>query len=168
LKVASLLDAYAQPVLVEEFIDGPEVTVGVVGDPPRVLGVMEIAPKRKFAWSLYSIEVKRNFEELVEYRCPPALSPAVVRRVEKAALTAFETLGCKDMARIDFRLRPPGQPVFLEINPLPGLNPESSDLCIMAKLLGVSHADLVQEILGGALARYGLRSNQAPQESAVR
>ena len=76
----------------------------------------------------------------MDYECPARLPPAVVREVEAAALAVFDALGCRDVARLDFRVRD-GVPYFLEINPLPGLNPESSDLVIMAGLLGVSHAD---------------------------
>ena len=72
--------------------------------------------------------------------------------VERQEFAAFAALGCRDVARIDFRLRD-GLPYFLEINPLPGLNPESSDLVIMADLLGISHAELVGMILDAATRR---------------
>jgi D-alanine-D-alanine ligase len=72
--------------------------------------------------------------------------------VEQAALTVYRALGCRDVARIDFRLRD-GEPYFLEVNPLPGLNPETSDLVILAGLRGWSHAQLIERILAAALAR---------------
>ena len=72
--------------------------------------------------------------------------------VEYAALKSYEALGCRDVARIDFRLRN-GIPYFIEANPLPGLNPESSDLVIMAGLLGIDHANLIGMILDAALER---------------
>ena len=68
---------------------------------------------------------------------------------------AYHALGCRDVARIDFRLRD-GIPYFIEANPLPGLNPESSDLVIMAGLVGVSHAELIGMILDAALERLKL------------
>ena len=71
------------------------------------------------------------------------------------ALAAYEAMGCRDVARLDFRIRD-GVPYFLEINPLPGLNPESSDLVIMANLLKVSHAELVEQILNAAISRLKL------------
>jgi D-alanine-D-alanine ligase len=80
------------------------------------------------------------------------LPAAKVKAVEEAALKAFQVLGCRDVARIDFRLR--GEvPYFLEVNPLPGLNPESSDLVILAGLKGWSYSQLIGGILQAAIDR---------------
>jgi D-alanine-D-alanine ligase len=158
-KVAyELWKSYSQPVLIEEFISGPEVTVGIIGnDPPEVLGCMEISPKTASDSFVYSVEVKRDFRKLVDYHCPARLPRKVRTQIEQMALTAFDALGCLDVARLDFRVRD-GVPYFIEINPLPGLNPESSDLVIMADLLNVSHAELVTRILNAATARLQLKS----------
>ncbi|MFO0850619.1 MAG: ATP-grasp domain-containing protein [Gemmataceae bacterium] len=151
--VAGLWAAYGQAVLVEEFIAGDEVTVGVLGnDPPEVFGVMRITPKVAVEKFVYSLEVKRDFRRMVDYECPAKLPADVVREVEASALAIFDALGCRDVARIDFRVRD-GIPYFLEINPLPGLNPDVSDLCIMAGLLGVSHAELIGRIVEAAVKR---------------
>ncbi len=145
--------AYRQPMLVEQFIDGDELTVGVIGnDPPHILGVMRVIPNQTDRPFVYSLEVKRDFRNQVRYECPARLAPDVLTAVEEAALTAYRILGCRDVARIDFRLRD-GIPYFIEANPLPGLNPESSDLVIMANLVGVSHAELIGMILDAALER---------------
>jgi D-alanine-D-alanine ligase len=64
----------------------------------------------------------------------------------------YRALGCRDVARIDFRLRD-GIPYFLEANPLPGLNPESSDLVIMARLCGWTYPKLIETILQAAMKR---------------
>jgi D-alanine-D-alanine ligase len=88
----------------------------------------------------------------VRYECPPSLPTGRIQAVEAAALKVYRALGCRDVSRIDFRLRD-GVPYFLEVNPLPGLNPETSDLVIMAKLVGWSHEKLVQTIVQAALAR---------------
>jgi D-alanine-D-alanine ligase len=101
------------------------------------------------------VEVKRDYKRLIDYACPAKLRPRVHRAIEAAALTVFEALGCRDVARLDFRLKD-NVPYFIEINPLPGLNPESSDLVIMANLLNVSHADLVTRIVTAAFVRQGL------------
>jgi D-alanine-D-alanine ligase len=144
---------YRQPLLVEEFINGDELTVGVVGNgSPRILGVMRVIPNRTDEPFVYSLEVKRDFRNQVRYECPAKLAPDVLEAVESATLTAYQALGCRDVARIDFRLRD-GVPYFIEANPLPGLNPESSDLVIMAGLVGVSHAQLIDMILSAALDR---------------
>ncbi len=152
--VMRLWQDYRQPVLVEEFIAGTEVTVGIIGnDPPQIFGMMSIAPKRAVEHFVYSLEVKRDYVRLIDYACPPALPVEVLRAIEASALTVFDLLGCRDVARLDYRVRD-GVPYFIEINPLPGLNPESSDLVIMAGLLGVSHAVLVSRIVAAAVARY--------------
>ena len=151
-----LWKSYGQSILVEEFVAGTEVTVGIIGnDPPDVFGIMSIEPKVRTETFVYSVEVKRDFRKQVDYFAPAPLPAAVTAEIERAALTAFDALGCIDVARIDFRIRD-GVPYFLEINPLPGLNPESSDLVIMANLLKVSHTELVERILNAAITRLKL------------
>jgi D-alanine-D-alanine ligase len=156
--VAELWKRYGQAVLVEEFIAGDEVTVGLVGnDPPEIFGVMRITPKTRVENFVYSLEVKRDFRRMVDYECPAKLPAAVTREIEAASLAVWDALGCRDVARLDFRVRD-GVPYFLELNPLPGLNPESSDLVIMADLLGVSHAELVAKVFAAAVARWARSS----------
>jgi D-alanine-D-alanine ligase len=150
-------DEYRQPALVEEFIEGPEVTVGVAGDPPEVIGVMEIAPKPEQTWKVYGLEVKRDYLRVVDYFVPPRFNGDVLEDTTQAALRVFHALGCRDVARIDFRLTVAGRPYLLDVNPLPGLDPVNSDLVIMAKQLGLSHADLVGKIIAGAVSRAGVR-----------
>jgi D-alanine-D-alanine ligase len=155
--VLALWNDYHQPVLVEEFINGDEVTVGIVGnDPPQPLGIMRVLPKQPTEHFVYSLEVKRNWNEMVEYEAPAKLPAAVSRNVIADALSVFHALGCRDLARADFRIRD-GVPYFLEINPLPGLNPESGDLCYLAYRVGLTHAELVTQILDASLTRLGLR-----------
>lgn len=148
-----LLEVYRQPVLVEEFIDGDEVTVGLVGTTPKVLGVMRILPRQKDGPFLYSLEVKRDWERLVDYECPARLSDETVSKITDYSLKAFEALECRDFARIDFRVKPDGSAYFIEINPLPGLG-TYSDLVIMAKKLGWTHGQLIRAVFEGALRRY--------------
>lgn len=151
--VASLWTDYGQAVLVEEFIAGDEITIGLVGnDPPRVLGIMRVLPKTATERFVYSLEVKRDYRRLVDYECPARLPTDVTREVEVAALAVWDALGLRDVARLDFRVRD-GVPYFLEVNPLPGLNPESSDLVILANLINISHAELVTMIVEAAVAR---------------
>ena len=103
---------YRQDAMVEAFVPGAEVTVGVLGnDPPRVAGMMEIVPKTVSpAEFVYSLEVKRDWENRVSYRVPPALPGAVLSEIERCALGIYRALGCRDFSRIDFRLDPAGSP----------------------------------------------------------
>ena len=150
--VAWLQRDYRQPVLVEEFIEGDELTVGVVGnDPPRVIGTMRVVPLRATRQFVYSLEVKRDYRRQVRYEAP-VYPPQTTALIEEMALMAYRALGCRDVARVDFRLRG-GRPFFLEINPLPGLNPESSDLVILAGLHGWTYSQLITSIWEAALAR---------------
>ncbi len=154
--VLALWNDYHQPILVEEFISGDEVTVGITGnDPPQPLGIMRVIPKQPTEHFVYSLEVKRDWNNTVDYEAPAKLPPAVSQAVLADALSVFSALGCRDVARVDFRIRD-GVPYFLEINPLPGLNPESGDLCYLAYRLGLTHADLVKQILDAAMKRYGM------------
>lgn len=150
-----LLQSYNQPVMVEEFIDGHEITVGVVGNcPAAVLGVMRVVPRKATAHFVYSIEVKRDWENLVDYECPAELDPGTSRDLTDISLRAFKVLECRDFGRLDFRVTSAGKVYFLEINPLAGLNPRSSDLPIMARKVGWSYERLISEILQAAMDRY--------------
>lgn len=151
--VVELWSNYKQAVLVEEFIAGEEVTIGIVGnDPPTVLGAMRVVPNIATDKFVYSLEVKRNWEESVTYECPVKLPTDVLERLERAALESYVAVGCRDVARIDFRIRD-GQPYFIEVNPLPGVNPISSDLILISKAMGVSHSELILRIFDAAVAR---------------
>jgi D-alanine-D-alanine ligase len=167
--VRALLETYRQPALVEEFVPGIEVTVGLVGHhSPQVLGVMQVeplhGPDENF---MYTLEVKRNWRQMVGYRCPPIIPQEWVQRIEDAALTAFKVLGCRDMARIDFRVDRRGQAYFIEANPLPGLSPVYGDLPIMGGLTGWDYPRLVCAILDSALERYGMVHRKYAHRTAV-
>jgi len=156
--VESLRRDHRQPILVEEFIAGEELTVGLIGnDDPLVLGVMRVIPRQKTDRFVYSLEVKRDWEQRVRYECPPRLPAADLDAICQSARTAFRVLGCRDVARIDFRLRN-GVPYFLEVNPLPGLNPESSDLVFVARMSGWTYAQLIESILNATLERLAANS----------
>jgi len=144
---------YQQPVLVEEFIDGDELTVGLIGnDPPTVLGIMRVVPLRDDGPFVYDLDVKRNWRQRVRYEIPARLKADGDHAVRQAALAAFRALGCRNVARIDFRLRD-GVPYFLEANPLPGLSPGSSDLVLLAEGVGIEYQELIGQILEAATAR---------------
>ncbi len=157
LALDELAEVYRQPVLVEEFIDGDELTVGIIGNsPPTVLGIMRMLPRGMTAGPfVYSLEVKRDWQRQVRYECPAELAPRDSEAVRQAALACWQALGCRDVARIDFRLRQ-GVPYFLEANPLPGLSPVSGDLVLLSGAMGIEYPELIARILQAALERLNL------------
>jgi D-alanine-D-alanine ligase len=131
--------------------------VGVVGNgsEARVLGMMEVAPTAGENPFLYSLEVKRDFRRRVRYHIPPRLPAASLAELSESALTVYRLLGCRDLARIDFRLDAAGRPRFLECNPLPGLDPESGDIVILSRE-AIPYESLVQGVLLDAARRLGI------------
>lgn len=156
-EVRRLFENYGdEPVLVEAYIEGRELTVGVLGnDPPRVLGIMEIGfqnhDEKDFC---YSLEVKRDWKNLVEYHCPARLDATLQQKIGKSVLDLFRVLRLRDVARFDFRLNTRGELFFLEVNPLPGLSPESGDLVILSKKQHLSYEGLISKIFRAARSRY--------------
>jgi D-alanine-D-alanine ligase len=154
-----LLRDYGQPVLVEEFCPGPELTVGILGTGAgaTVLGVMEVVPLvvpvEQF---VYSLEIKRTGDPFVEYHVPPRRPRELIDRAAAVALGSYRALGCRDVARVDLRLDADGEPNFLEANPLPGLRPAWGDLVILAGRCGVEFEDLVGRIVACARERQGI------------
>lgn len=174
-------DRYDQPILVEHFIEGREVTVGVVGnlttpvawrvpgdeDAPRVsrgltfLPPMEIDLDRyETEAGIYTSRIKTELVHDFHWTCPANLEPMMVHELNWLTAATFRVTGCQDVARVDFRLdrNDEDKAYILEINPLPGLNPEYSDLCIEAKAYGWSYEELVNHILDEAIEREGLTS----------
>ncbi len=157
--IGELLRLYREPVLVEEFASGPEFTVGILGTghTASVIGAMEIVPRNcSAAEFVYSLEVKRNYLEEVAYHVPPKRPTELVRQIENVALAAYRSLGCRDVGRVDVRLSEDGDPKFLEVNPLPGLNPVTGDLVILARGNGISYHELVGRIVENARARQSI------------
>jgi len=156
-KTRGLLKTYGSPLLVEEFVKGSEFTVGILGNEgPFVLGVMQIEIKgRPPEESIYSLEIKREWEEKVQYHCPPSIDQNLLKKIEEVALRSYRALECRDVSRVDIRVGEDNTPYFLEINPLPGLSPVYGDLVIMARSMGWDYARLVKTIFHQALKRYG-------------
>lgn len=164
-----LRQRYGCPILVEAFLPGIEVTAAVRGNgaAAALIGLMEIAPADDDVEGfLYGLEAKRDYRRQVRYHVPPRLTPAQRDRIAALALRAYRLLGCRDIARIDFRLDAAATPHFLECNPLPGLNPESSDLVILARAASAdpeaAYRGIVQGILHDAALRHGLGPAHEP------
>jgi D-alanine-D-alanine ligase len=179
-QIAVIFERYNQPVLVERFIEGREVTMGVVGNlvspvawrvprddtSPRVFRGLQFLPPLEVNMAAYPPEERGVYTsrikvELVHdfrYFCPAPLSEEQNEELRWLTAATFRVVGCLDVARVDFRLdvHDGDKPYILEVNPLPGLNPEYSDLCIEAAAAGWSYEDLVNEVLDQAIDRYGL------------
>lgn len=154
-----ILVKYKQPVLIEEFLEKEEITVGVCGnDNPFILGMMRITAKQlSEKYFLYSQENKRLWEERIKYEPASAINKSIRKRIEKYAIESFKTLELRDIARIDFRLDREGNPKIIDVNPLPGLSPYYSDLPIICKLKGKNYGYLIRTILNETLKRNRLR-----------
>jgi D-alanine-D-alanine ligase len=152
---AALLKTFGQSVLVERYLPGREVTVGIVGngDEARVLGVMEVVFKDGTDTD-YTALNKAEFETRTEYRLLDG--DALGMRAREVALAAYRALSCRDAGRVDLRCDENGEPCFLEINPLPGLNPVYSDLPILSGMAGISFDQLLGSIVDAASRRWGL------------
>ena len=150
-----LIGKYKQGALVETFLPGREFTVGLLGERrPRVLPPMEIVFTRPTEHPVYSFEHKLAFTDDVRYECPAKVDARLLRDIEDVARGAFIALGCRDVARIDLRCDSRGRVNFIECNPIPGLTPDWSDLCMIAKAADLSYRELIGEILAPAIRRY--------------
>jgi len=148
-----LLERFAEPVLVEEYLPGREFTTAVLGTgrEARIVGTMEFSIRPNAPAQDYSYEVKETCEQCVDYF--PMPKGDLRDQVEALALGAFRVLECRDTGRIDLRLDAKGRPAFIEINVLPGLHPTHSDLPMIATQEGMSYEELIRSIIQSALAR---------------
>lgn len=154
--VRALVARYAQGALVEEFLPGREFTVALLGGPePTVLPPMEIVFAGGDELPVYSFDHKLEPTDQVRYEVPARTTPELERELRELALRSFVALGCRDVARVDLRLDREGRPAFIECNPLPGLTPRWSDLCMIAEAAGIDYPTLVGKILWSALDRAG-------------
>jgi D-alanine--D-alanine ligase len=152
---AALIARYGQPALVEEYIFGRELTVGLLGERrPRVLPPMEVVFLNAMERPVYDYACKQDWQRHVRYECPARLSKEELRAIERACRTTFTAVGCRDVARIDLRLTPEGRVYVIEVNPLPGLTPDYSDLCLIANGAKIEYRTLIGEILSGAIKRW--------------
>ncbi len=175
-----LFDRYDQPVLAEHFVEGREITVGVVGnlttpvawrvpedeEAPRVSKGLSLLPPLEVDLTrypdeeggIYTSRIKTELAHDFHYLCPAPIDSDMLEELNWLTAATFRVTGCLDVARVDFRLdaNDGNKPYILEINPLPGLNPEYSDLCIEAKAAGWTYEELVNRILNEAAERYGL------------
>jgi len=169
-----MIAKYDQPALVEDYIGGREFTVGMLGERrPKVLPPMEVVfLDEGETRPVYSFAFKQDWSSKIRYDVPAKLEPAQLKALERAARECFIALGCRDVARVDFRMDEQGKIYFLECNPLPGLTPGWSDLVLISDAAGIQYNALIAEILSGAIRRYkerererrsGARTPEAPK-----
>lgn len=147
-----LLDAYAQAikynddVLIEEFIDGAFITVGVLEEDGKNFAteILEIRPKNEW----YDYEAKYT-PGMSEFILPAELDENLTKKVKEIAVKSHQTAGCRGVSRVDFMIGKDGVPYVIEINTSPGMT-DTSDLPAQSKVMGISYDHLVQIILNGA------------------
>jgi D-alanine-D-alanine ligase len=159
---------YRQGALVEEFLPGREFTVGILGGSTiTVLPPMEVVFNTTDEHPVYSFDHKLEPTEEVRYEAPAKISPELAREIASVAERAFVALGCRDVARVDVRIDRDGHPSFIECNPLPGLTPGWSDLCLISEAAGIDYKTLIGRILQPAIdrmpARAGAAATSAPE-----
>ncbi len=166
-QVQQVVERYRQAVLVEEFVDGRELTVGVLGD--LVLPVLEIdfgpcqaSGEFFYSWRMKEFQGNAALGLVPRLLCPAPLEPARVEEIQGIARRAHQALGCADLSRTDIRLRADGRPYILEVNPLPGLSPFDSNFPFMASAAGLTHDALIQRIVTLAMARHHPRGADDP------
>jgi D-alanine-D-alanine ligase len=137
---------YNDDVLIEEFIKGAFVTVGVLEDNGKNFAteILEIRPKNEW----YDFESKYT-PGMSEFVLPAELSSELTQKVKDLAVLAHETAGCRGVSRVDFMISEDGVPYVIEINTSPGMT-ATSDLPAQSKVMGITYDNLVQLILNGA------------------
>lgn len=151
----NMISKYHQSVLVEEYLDGREFTVGLLGEVrPRVLPPMEVVFNNTTdRYHVYSFEHKLAVTNAVRYEVPAKVDYHLMKSLEQVARNAFYALGCRDVARIDLRMDDKNHIHFIECNPLPGLTPGWSDLCLISEAAGMDYSTLIGEIMAPAIRR---------------
>ncbi len=137
---------YNDDVLIEEFINGVFVTVGVLEKDGKNFAteILEIRPKNEW----YDYEAKYT-PGMSEFILPANLSKELTEKVKQIAVMAHETAGCRGVSRVDFMISDDGIPYVIEINTSPGMT-ETSDLPAQSKIMGIDYDTLVEIILSGA------------------
>lgn len=150
--VDRVLSEFRQPALVEAYLGGREFTVGITGTgaEAEAIGTLEIVLLSDAQPHSYTYVNKEQCEELCKFPLAPA---EWAKPAEALALAAWRGLGCRDAGRVDLRADSQGQLQIMELNPLPGLHPEHSDLPILCTAMGVSYRELIGRIVDSAARR---------------
>ena len=163
-RVKDILSVYKQEALVEEFIEGKELTVGILENgKTRVLPILEIdfsdcknSGEYFYSWKMKEYQGNKELGLVPTFHCPARLDSETEKAVKDVALRTHRAVGCLDISRTDIRLDKFNVPYVLEINPLPGLDPKESNFPIMAYAAGMKYEDLIEAIILSASERKGL------------
>ena len=159
-KVEESLSIYNPPIMVNQFIEGREFSVGVFGngEDVRILPIQEIdlsmLPDNLLKF--YSFEIKSYYKSHTKYHIPAILSDQELKDMEKVVLKAYNSLLLRDYARVDVILKD-GIPYVLEINSLPGLMEKKSALYRMAEATELGYEGFINSIVDSAIKRYDLK-----------
>jgi len=160
-KVKETINMYKQEALVEEFIDGKELTVGILENGrTTILPILEIdfsscagSGEYFYSWRMKEYQGNTELGLVPTFHCPARLNKDTEELVKDTALRTHQAVGCFDISRTDIRLSQDNIPYVLEINPLPGLDPRESNFPIMAYAAGMKYDDLIESILMSAFNR---------------
>lgn len=167
-QVKRVIADYRQEALVEEFIEGKELTVGVLANGKvEALPILEIdfsdcqkSGEYFYSWKMKEFQGNAELGLVPRFYCPARLSEETAQRVKETALRAHKALGCFDISRTDIRLSKDNIPYVLEVNPLPGLDHKESNFPMIARAAGMRYSDLIRFILDSALERYGISHSE--------
>lgn len=153
-QIALVHQNYQQSALVEEYIDGRELTVVIIDNPMRILGIGEVdfssLPKEEPKIISYRAKWDNGNRLFIQF--PAIIEPGLKHRIEKISLKAFKIFGCRDYARIDLRVSENRRPYILEINPNPDMDP-NGEISNAAKAANLTYTDVVKHIVESSLAR---------------
>ena len=163
-KIQEIIKLYRQGVLVEEFIEGKELTVGILENgKTTILPILEIdfstclnSGEYFYSWRMKEFQGNKELGLVPAFHCPARIDKHTEARVKEIALKTHHAVGCFDISRTDIRLSKENIPYVLEINPLPGLDPHESNFPIMAYAAGMKYEDIIEAILMSAYKRKGL------------
>src|SRR3989338_8043426 len=166
-QIERTLETYKHEALVEEFIEGKEITVGVLGNAKAIaLPILEVdfsnchaSGEFFYSWKMKEFQGNKEMGCVPHFYCPARLSEETTDTIKEVALRAHKALGCYDISRTDIRLSHDNIPYVLEVNPLPGLDPKESNFPVMSRAAGMGYPDLIKTVLHGALERYGLKKD---------
>jgi D-alanine-D-alanine ligase len=174
-RIKWVINTYRQPALVEHYLSGREFTVAVMGrsdsklysrhpewyDPDGFcrFPIMELDNSNSITPGIYGLAAKSKGigeEGAPGFFCPAKVDTKLAKKLQHYAWRGHNILGALDISRVDIRLDANGQPCLIEINTLPGLTPDFSDLCVIANASGICYRELILEILYLGASRWGL------------